>query len=207
MRCLSAVICFLLVCGGLLAQKPVWQPSPGHSQVPIWPGAVPDPQPTSGPESRRGHAEGISTKHRQAGDGHQQRHAADDDGLLAQGKQHRRSGRRVSGWRLPEPGHRSRRDRRLRLAGSARDHLCALEVPDHQHRTLPEVRTLPRVAHGSGRRAKNGRPGPLPCGRACTSIRTRSASWVSRRVVISWRRSARTVHGSHLPGSWTQPTR
>ena len=34
----------------LNAQKPVWQPSPGHTQVPIWPGAAPDPQPVEGPE-------------------------------------------------------------------------------------------------------------------------------------------------------------
>ena len=24
------------------AQTNVWQPSPGHTQIPIWPGAVPD---------------------------------------------------------------------------------------------------------------------------------------------------------------------
>jgi acetyl esterase/lipase len=36
--------------GGLRAQTNVWQPSPGHTQVPIWPGAVPDPQPVPGPE-------------------------------------------------------------------------------------------------------------------------------------------------------------
>jgi len=32
------------------AQTPVWQPSPGHTQVPIWPGAVPDALPAKGPE-------------------------------------------------------------------------------------------------------------------------------------------------------------
>ncbi len=31
-------------------QKATWQPSPGHTQVPIWPGAAPDPQPPAGPE-------------------------------------------------------------------------------------------------------------------------------------------------------------
>jgi len=36
--------------GGLSAQNSVWQPSPGHTQVPIWPGRVPDPQPVAGPE-------------------------------------------------------------------------------------------------------------------------------------------------------------
>ena len=32
------------------AQTFVWQPSPGHTQIPIWPGAAPDPQPVKGPE-------------------------------------------------------------------------------------------------------------------------------------------------------------
>src|SRR5271168_4700193 len=32
------------------AQQTAWQPSPGHTQVLIWPGAVPDPQPVAGPE-------------------------------------------------------------------------------------------------------------------------------------------------------------
>ena len=35
---------------GLTAPTPGWQPSPGHTQVPIWPGAVPDAQPAAGPE-------------------------------------------------------------------------------------------------------------------------------------------------------------
>jgi len=34
----------------LAAQAPVWQPSPGHTQVPIWPGEAPDAQPLAGPE-------------------------------------------------------------------------------------------------------------------------------------------------------------
>lgn len=32
------------------AQTPAWQPSPGHTQVPIWPGAAPDAMPVTGPE-------------------------------------------------------------------------------------------------------------------------------------------------------------
>lgn len=35
---------------GASAQKFTWQPSPGRAQVPIWPGAAPDPQPVNGPE-------------------------------------------------------------------------------------------------------------------------------------------------------------
>ncbi len=35
----------------LTAQNTVWQPSPGHTQILIWPGAAaPDPQPVKGPE-------------------------------------------------------------------------------------------------------------------------------------------------------------
>ena len=34
-----------------LAQADGWQPSPGHVQVPIWPGAVPDALPNPKPES------------------------------------------------------------------------------------------------------------------------------------------------------------
>ena len=39
-----------LAFGGLRAQTPVWQPAPGYTQVEIWPGEVPDPQPDTGPE-------------------------------------------------------------------------------------------------------------------------------------------------------------
>ena len=41
----------LLATPTLIAQKPVWQPSPGHTQIPIWPNAAPDPQPVRGPET------------------------------------------------------------------------------------------------------------------------------------------------------------
>jgi acetyl esterase/lipase len=34
----------------LCAGEPAWQPSPGHRQVPIWPGVVPDALPVEGPE-------------------------------------------------------------------------------------------------------------------------------------------------------------
>src|SRR5712664_3572053 len=50
MKPLLFALCVLFGCGGLSAQTPGWQPSAGHTQVPIWPGAVPDPQPVAGPE-------------------------------------------------------------------------------------------------------------------------------------------------------------
>ena len=48
---LLLVTCIILAGGRLSAQTNVWQPSPGHQQVPIWPGAVPDAQPVPGPEA------------------------------------------------------------------------------------------------------------------------------------------------------------
>lgn len=40
-----------VACGAATAQQSMWQPSAGHAQVPIWPGAAPDAQPVAGPES------------------------------------------------------------------------------------------------------------------------------------------------------------
>ena len=42
--------CVVLPLSRLSAQTRVWQPSPGHTQLPIWPGPAPDPQPVRGPE-------------------------------------------------------------------------------------------------------------------------------------------------------------
>jgi hypothetical protein len=50
MKPLIFAVWVVFVFGGLSTQKPVWQPSPGHTQVPIWPGAVPDARPVAGPE-------------------------------------------------------------------------------------------------------------------------------------------------------------
>jgi len=49
MKPLLLAVCVVFAFGGLSAQKPVWQPSPGHTQVPLWPGAVPEAQPVAGP--------------------------------------------------------------------------------------------------------------------------------------------------------------
>jgi acetyl esterase/lipase len=50
MKPLILILCFAFMAGVLNAQTNVWQPSPGHTQVPIWPGAIPDAQPVPGPE-------------------------------------------------------------------------------------------------------------------------------------------------------------
>src|SRR3984885_7873845 len=47
---LLLALCVLFASGGVSAQTNVWQPSPGHTQIPIWPGAVPDAQPVPVPE-------------------------------------------------------------------------------------------------------------------------------------------------------------
>ena len=44
-------LCIMFAFGALSAQQTAWQPSPGHTQVPIWPGAVPDQQRVAGPEN------------------------------------------------------------------------------------------------------------------------------------------------------------
>jgi len=53
MKTLILALYFLFAQGGLSAQTSAWQPSAGHSQVPIWPGGAPDAQPAAGPETVR----------------------------------------------------------------------------------------------------------------------------------------------------------
>jgi acetyl esterase/lipase len=50
MKLLLLVLCMVIAVSDLRAQTHVWQPSPGHIQLPIWPGAVPNAQPVPGPE-------------------------------------------------------------------------------------------------------------------------------------------------------------
>lgn len=50
MKTLLTMLCALLATTGVHAETGTWQPAPGHTQVPIWPGAAPDEQPVPGPE-------------------------------------------------------------------------------------------------------------------------------------------------------------
>lgn len=50
MRLLTLAVYIVIGFGNLSAQTPVWQPSPGHTQVPIWPGNAPDAVPVAGSE-------------------------------------------------------------------------------------------------------------------------------------------------------------
>jgi acetyl esterase/lipase len=54
MKTLTFVFCVVFACGGLSAQTPAWQPSAGHTQIPIWPGKAPDSQPVASPENETG---------------------------------------------------------------------------------------------------------------------------------------------------------
>jgi acetyl esterase/lipase len=44
------LLCVVFAFGSPGVQQTAWQPSEGHTQVPIWPGAVPDAVPVAGPE-------------------------------------------------------------------------------------------------------------------------------------------------------------
>ena len=50
MKALLFAFCVVFAFGGVSAREATWQPSPGHTQMPIWPGVVPDAQPVAGPE-------------------------------------------------------------------------------------------------------------------------------------------------------------
>ena len=51
MEPLLFALCAMFGFGVLSAQQTGWQPSPGHTQVAIWPGVVPDAPPIAGPET------------------------------------------------------------------------------------------------------------------------------------------------------------
>ncbi len=49
-RSISLALFLASAISGAIPQNAVWQPSPGHTQIPLWPGAAPDPQPMKAPE-------------------------------------------------------------------------------------------------------------------------------------------------------------
>jgi acetyl esterase/lipase len=49
-RVLLAFVAVSIGAARFAAGQTAWQPSPGHTQIPIWPGAVPDAKPVKGPE-------------------------------------------------------------------------------------------------------------------------------------------------------------
>lgn len=59
MKPLIFAFCVVFVFGGLSAQTSGWQPSKGHTQIPIWAGAVPDARPVTGPETTKTDAKDL----------------------------------------------------------------------------------------------------------------------------------------------------
>ena len=63
MKPLIIALCIVSASSSLFAQKPGWQPSPGHTQVPIWPGTAPDAQfgpPTNTEKTELGEVDNVS---------------------------------------------------------------------------------------------------------------------------------------------------
>ena len=50
MKLLLLPVCIIFALNILPAQQTVWQPTPGHTQIPIWPSTPPDARPAKGPE-------------------------------------------------------------------------------------------------------------------------------------------------------------
>src|ERR1700733_13143645 len=53
MKPLIFALCVVIVLGVQNAQALPWQPSPGHEQLPIWPGAIPHARPAAVPEDTK----------------------------------------------------------------------------------------------------------------------------------------------------------
>jgi acetyl esterase/lipase len=50
MKLWSIAMCLFAVCASVDATTMVWQPTAGHTQIPLWPGTPPDAKPMPGPE-------------------------------------------------------------------------------------------------------------------------------------------------------------
>jgi len=50
MKSWTVALSLLVVCASVHADPMVWQPTAGHTQIPLWPGTVPDARPMPGPE-------------------------------------------------------------------------------------------------------------------------------------------------------------
>lgn len=51
MKRYSMALCLLAACTSVCAKTMVWQPAAGHTQLPLWPGVVPNAQPMPGSET------------------------------------------------------------------------------------------------------------------------------------------------------------
>jgi len=56
------VTCLVIQCDNVCAQTNAWRPSPGQTQMAIWPGAVPNAEPVAGPEFAGTYKEPVAGK-------------------------------------------------------------------------------------------------------------------------------------------------
>jgi len=203
MKALIFALWAALAMGRLVAQEGAWQPSSGHTQMPIWPGAAPDPQPVKGPEVVEASGNTFLVAGRQV-IGCEQRDAAHDDGLFTHGNEYRRGGGRLPRRWLSDPGHRSGRHGSLRLANLQRNHVCAAQVPRDGCGAISEVGAVSGIADGARRRAADDGAGAFARAGMDTSMRTRSACLDFRQAGIWWRRSAITLK-SAFTSRWMLP--
>ncbi|MEO6805605.1 MAG: alpha/beta hydrolase [Edaphobacter sp.] len=56
---LLSLLCIVSASATLCAQTSSWQPSPGHTQIPIWPGTIPNARPITGPETIKADAQDL----------------------------------------------------------------------------------------------------------------------------------------------------
>ena len=160
------VFCLMSVSCGLGAQQAVWQPSPGHRQVPIWPGAVPDALPLTGPE--------ISTTREQdhlvAGKPWTYVERVSQPTMTVYSPATKNTGTAVVVF--PGGGYwilaiDLEGTEGMRLADVEGDHVCAVEVSGPGRTLVSEGRALSGVADSVGRCAENTRSGEIArCGLA-----------------------------------------
>jgi hypothetical protein len=124
----AVCVVFMFALSGPSAQTPAWQPSPGHTQMRIWPGVVPDAQPVAGPEVAKTTGKEFPVAGRPAvGVSNVSRPT-----MTVYSPNGKNTGAAVvvfPGRGLPGPGYRSRRHRGLRLADVQGNYVCTVEVP------------------------------------------------------------------------------
>jgi hypothetical protein len=170
--------------GGLSAQKPVWQPSPGHTQVPIWPGPAPDPQPVRGPENSETSGKDFLPGGRPAvGVNNVTRPT-----MTVYSPPGKNTGAAVIVF--PGGGYQTLA---INLEGTEvcdwltprGNHVCAVEVPRDRCGTLSEIRAVSRITDGPRRCAEDCGAGPLKCEHVSAMAKRRSPRRTSR-IGVPW---------------------
>ena len=147
LRSSSLLLALCLITAAARSQQTGWQPTPGHPQLPIWPGAIPDAAPVLGPEVVQSVVPTNSSP--AVASPAFATYPPHHDHLLPGRQKHRRRRRRLPRRRLPDARHRSRRHRGLRLARRARHHRRRAQVPRPRQPSARPKSPVPRVPHGA----------------------------------------------------------